>query len=230
MEVRSLISSLVSLVIPVQCLSCSVADKIICTKCANNLLSQSPQSAITLARGQMKMRIAAQLPFSSVVSKVVLGAKDDENPILERLIIDALVRARSCFVGDVALVPIPSTTRARRKRGRDFVFDLTHELAERSGDLVIPLISYRRKVLPQKSLNAHDRAINLKDAFTVRAEIADRYRAQLSAREILIVDDVLTTGATMLEGFRAVKAVGARCLGGISAAYSLNWRMSRSAH
>ena len=230
MVVRSIISSLSSLIIPVQCVSCSIADQILCAHCAHRLLSHWPQSDLKLVQGKTTMRIASHLPFSDLVSQVVLGAKDDANKTLERVIIEGLVKARACFDGDVALIPIPSTTRARRKRGRDFMLDVTRSLAELSGDLVIPLLTYTRKVAPQKSLNAHNRALNLRDAFAPRPDIAHRFRAQLIEKEILIVDDVLTTGATMLEGFRAVASIGARCLGGISAAYSLNWRMTHSAH
>ena len=227
---RSVINSLSSLIIPVQCLSCSAADQILCARCAHQLLNHLPQSDLEVAQGKTIMRIASHLPFGDLVSQVVLGAKDDANPKLERIIIEALVKARACFDDDVVLIPIPSTSAARRKRGRDFVLDMTRSLAELSGDIVIPLLTYTRKVAPQKSLNAHDRALNLKGALAARTDLAHRFRAHLIEKEILIVDDVLTTGATMLEGFRAVAAVGARCLGGISAAHSLNWRMTRSAH
>ena len=230
MFLRSVFTSLTSLIIPVRCVSCSVPDEVICARCKSQLLSNPPHPAISLSRGQVKMKIAAHLPFSEVVSRVVLGAKDETNPILERVIIDALVRARSCFAGNAVLVPIPSTARARRKRGRDFVHDISRTLAKRSGDIVIPLLTYRRKVAPQKSLSAHERSLNLRDALVVRPDIARRFHAQLSAKEILLVDDVLTTGATMLEGFRALEAGGVRCLGGITAGYSLNWMMSRSPH
>jgi len=53
------------------------------------------------------------------------------------------------------------------------------------------------------------------------------FRSIVSGRKVgraaLLVDDVLTTGATLHEGMRAMRAVGRPCLGAITAAFSLNW-------
>jgi len=39
----------------------------------------------------------------------------------------------------------------------------------------------------------------------------------------LLLDDVLTTGATLVEGMRAMGSAGRPCLGAITASFSLNW-------
>lgn len=175
-------------------------------------------------------RIASKLPFNEVVSRLVLGAKDDNNQELERVLIQVLLQSRTLFPQEVVLIPIPSTARARRGRGRDFLLEISRAIAETTGDSVIPLLEIARKVQPQKRLNASERVSNLQGAFVARKELPPKFRKKLDVHEVLIVDDVLTTGATMREGYRALMASGARCLGGISAAYSLNWRMGGSAH
>ena len=72
--------------------------------------------------------------------------------------------------------------------------------------------------------------VNMKGAFSLRTNLSAQKKNLLHAREILLVDDVVTTGATMREGLRALASGGAHCLGGISAVYSLNWSIRHLAH
>ena len=174
--------------------------------------------------------VSAHLPFSKEVSRIVLGAKDEGNQDLEKIVVASLARARSYFPSNVILVPIPSTNRARRKRARDFISDIAQQVAQESGDRVLELLTWTRKTAPQKKLSAHDRARNMNGAFEIRRDILVKNQNDIRAHLLVLVDDVLTTGATMSEGFRALQAGGARCIGGISAAYSLNWSVSAQAH
>lgn len=226
----SIWSTLLSLVIPVECVRCQSTGEIICASCRNHLLHSDLLKPIDFNITPLGMRISSHLPFSEAISRIVLGAKDDGNRKLEEIVINSLLRARSLFPSKLILVPIPSTSHARMKRGRDFVFEISRAIAQESGDLVLPLLSATRKIKAQKRLNAEERLENMNGAFTPCQNLFDAYRYSLATRELLIVDDVLTTGATMREAFRALSAGQARCIGGISAVYSLNWRRSHLAH
>lgn len=61
-----------------------------------------------------------------------------------------------------------------------------------------------KETISQTALSYHERLHNLAGAFTVSA------RADLSGKRILLVDDVITTGATMKECGAALKAAGAK--------------------
>lgn len=221
----ALLKALYSLVVPVHCVSCSLEGEILCVGCIRTLRDES----ISITRQEM-FQVAAALAFSPAVSQIVLGAKDDANLQLEEVLVEAIVRARASFPAGLILVPIPSSARARRKRGRDFTLEIARSVSKQSGDQVLSLLSCHRAVAPQKSLNAQQRLLNMKNAFIVRDEQVKKFQREIGQQNFLLIDDVLTTGATMREGYRALQAVGARCLGGVSAAYSLNWSMSRSAH
>lgn len=69
-----------------------------------------------------------------------------------------------------------------------------------SVQLIDPL-RYGRKVLDQSGLSVSDRELNL------RGSMKSRY--SLAGREIVLVDDVCTTGATLLEAARACEQAGA---------------------
>src|SRR5262249_59876855 len=64
-------------------------------------------------------------------------------------------------------------------------------------------LSRPRYTQSQTSLSGSARRNNLKDAFRVRRDVA------LAGRRVLLIDDVLTTGATAHEAARALKSAGA---------------------
>jgi predicted amidophosphoribosyltransferase len=121
--------------------------------------------------------------------------------------------------GRVLVVPVPSARRAIRDRGDDVVLRLTRRAASivrRAGipARVAPVIAHRRTVVDSAGLSAHDRAANLSDAFVVRP----RMRARLAGLEVVIADDLITTGATIAETARALSECGAVVIGAATVA------------
>lgn len=70
-----------------------------------------------------------------------------------------------------------------------------------------------RETAPQVCLSHRDRSANVKDCFASRAKIpADEI--------IVLVDDVVTTGATLREAARALRAAGAKQIWALTIAHS----------
>jgi ComF family protein len=105
---------------------------------------------------------------------------------------------------DVVL-PVPLHPRRRRQRGFNQSELLARILAERIGlDLdTRSLIRSRNTPQQTRAHNRDQREQNLRDAFRCRRPDS------IAARRILLVDDVLTTGATARECARTLKAAGA---------------------
>jgi predicted amidophosphoribosyltransferase len=110
--------------------------------------------------------------------------------------------------GPVALVPIPATPAAIRARHGDHMLALARRAAlwlRRAGlpaEAVTPL-----RALPKPDAAALDRearALAAREAFTVRPSRAQALRAVADAGAVVLLDDVVTTGATL--------AAAARCL------------------
>lgn len=111
----------------------------------------------------------------------------------------------------VALVPVPSRRAVVRTRGHDPLLRVTRHAAAglrgRGRDVVVRrLLRPGRAVRDQSGLDARDRATNL--AGSLRAVPAVR-----GGPPLVVVDDVLTTGATAREAQRALEEAGHEVLG-----------------
>jgi ComF family protein len=91
---------------------------------------------------------------------------------------------------NLAMVPIPLSAARQKSRGYNQV---TRVLKHSRSDLpIIPLLSRTRDTAPQTSLTRTDRLKNTVDAFAVQTKYLP-----LPVTNIILVDDVTTTGATL---------------------------------
>lgn len=116
--------------------------------------------------------------------------------------------------GRQGLVPVPTARAQVRRRGADPVRLLA---ARAAGDLgavgveavVLPSLQRTRATRDQAGLGAHERRANVRGAFA-----ADRFFVSRCVRagieEVVVVDDVLTTGASAREAVRALAVAGVR--------------------
>ncbi|WP_240926212.1 ComF family protein [Streptomyces sp. JB150] len=112
----------------------------------------------------------------------------------------------------VLLVPVPSARRAVRARGHDPVRRIAYAAAgelRRTGTpaRVAAVVRQRRTVADQSGLNARQRLDNLAGALAV----APGGERLLAGGPVVLVDDLMTTGASLTEAARAVReAMSAR--------------------
>ena len=97
---------------------------------------------------------------------------------------------------------VPMHRRKRRARGYDQAEKLAEGIARALGLNVAPLLERTRPTLAQSSLRHDGRCSNVKGAFRAVA-------GALGGEEVILVDDVLTTGSTLSECAAVLKASGA---------------------
>jgi ComF family protein len=108
------------------------------------------------------------------------------------------------LTSEAVLVPVPLHPRRRRERGFNQSELLAKALARRHHLAVAPDAVVRRKeTAPQTGLSAAARRSNVAGAFAVRR------RSRVAGRVVVLVDDVVTTGATARACARVLRDAGA---------------------
>lgn len=171
---------------------------------------------------------AAAARYEGTVRRLLIAYKERGRRDLAALLGQALARAVSVLPpvravhgrqapGSVLLVPVPASRAAFRMRGADHVADLVRVAVARSvlsaeGPVRwAALLEPSRKVADQGGLTAAARAANVSGSLRVRgghARLLGR-----GAPVVVLVDDVLTSGATLAEAARALRAGGLRPAG-----------------
>ncbi|WP_185032114.1 ComF family protein [Streptomyces candidus] len=106
---------------------------------------------------------------------------------------------------EAVLVPVPSVRRSVGARGHDPVRRIAYAAAaelRRSGvrARVAPVLRHRRAVGDQVGLGARERSANLAGAL----EVVPGGHRLLASGEVVLVDDLMTTGASLAEAARAI--------------------------
>lgn len=102
------------------------------------------------------------------------------------------------------IIPVPLHSSRRRKRGFNQAEIVALELGKRCGLPVRTDVLYRiRRTVPQKMLGRQERMRNLRGAFGVSTHWE-------SCKNILLIDDIYTTGATLKCASRVLKKAGAQ--------------------
>ncbi|MHA6694054.1 ComF family protein [Homoserinimonas sp. A520] len=186
-----------AVLMPIDCAGCARPDRALCAGCRIRL---APDPA--WHRLPDGTPVVSALDYSGTVRQVILALKEqgrtDVASALAAPLKAALQAAAELPAGipspELALVP-PSRSSFRR-RGYDPVALLVRKAGFASSAVLRP----SRSTLQQKSLNLESRSVNL--AGSLHAESA------LGGRTFILVDDVMTTGATLSEASRAIREAG----------------------
>lgn len=192
---REALDDAAAVLLPVECAGCGSPDRALCRACRGAL---GPDPVL---RGVDGLPVWAALRYEGVARRVLLALKESGRTDLARHLAPAIVAAVRRVPPGVELCLVPSSRRGHRRRG----YDPLRMIAARGGLRVRRLLVRTRDAASQKTLGIAARSENA--AGSLRA------RRDLTGRRIVIVDDVVTSGATLRESRRALLAAGAEVLG-----------------
>jgi ComF family protein len=191
---------------PVECAGCGLPDRAVCGACRAELRPAVLQRV--LADGTPAF---AALEYSGSLRAMVLEFKEQNRTDVARVLAEPLAAAVAAareLPGAAAaeLVPVPTSARAYRRRG----YDPVRLLVRCAGLPASRVLRRTHRRAAQKSLGSIQRRVNT--AGTMRAP------RPLSGRSFVLIDDVVTTGATLEDCARAIRAAGGTVLGAAAVA------------
>ena len=145
--------------------------------------------------------------YGGSARSLVLGLKHGDKPNIAVALGRWMCRAAADIIAESdVIVPIPLHWRRLLARRYNQSAELARVMARETGLPHGPhLLSRPRPTEMQRARSASDRARNVRNAFTV----PPRRIKDVAGRRILLVDDVLTTGATLNAATAALRASGA---------------------
>lgn len=203
------------LIFPSRCLGCGTPNSALCTVCAKVLQLQDLRTQVG------SVPVFSSIPYGPKAGHILLAAKEDGVRKADDILVTALqhsLRAamRACGIRPV-LIPIPHSKKALRKRGRNFVGEITERLSQIEGLPTRQVIRHNRKVDDQSLLDASSRFGNLSGAMSV-------VRHYDRASEVILVDDLMTTGATLGEAVRTLETAQFHVAAAVTALVALPLR------
>ncbi len=110
------------------------------------------------------------------------------------------------FTGGQLLVPVPLHKKKLRERGFNQSTLIADNLSKLTGIKVCDALIRAKNTKPQYELNFLERQNNIKDAFVINSKFS------VNAKDIILIDDIFTTGATLNECAKVLKESGAACV------------------
>lgn len=216
---NSIIDRGLSWIFPEYCLGCGKREDPLCDNCV---------ALIHPPRDLEEPGLLAALPYEHTwIKKLIwrfkyyrgrhLGPRMAD--IISEKLLEELAEIASTSVNDQKwlIIPVPISKTRKRERGFNQAELLARALAEKHTDFLTletkAVVKIKDTPRQAKVLNRQKRLANVIDSFAVTKPKA------VYDRRIIIVDDVITTGATMNEIKRILKQSGARVVLGIALAH-----------
>ncbi len=207
-------------IFPKRCVLCKTMGSYLCPNCFAMLSFDSSSMHLIHGKGSMDGLFSA-IAYKGVAKKLIYSFKykpylTDLREVLGDLFYESLIQQEgfmSALQTKPVFVPIPLHPSRLKNRGYNHAQILADELAKRFNLRQIELLRRIKKTASQYGLNKDERKENILGAFAVLPNIIiSKYP------NILLVDDIVTTGVTFNETAKVLKKAGAQKVWAISLA------------
>jgi ComF family protein len=194
---RPALGDALAFLFPVPCVGCGVEGRSLCPTCAPGL---APHVSTTGLPGVGP--VTAGSAYEGVPRAVLLALKEQgRTGLADALAVPFAAAVSAVLRPESVLVAVPSSLAARRRRG----FEPVRLLAARAGIRLTSAFLPARPHAVQKGLGVADRARNLDGVFALARPVGGLC--------VLLLDDVITTGATLAAAAEVLREGGAEVVG-----------------
>lgn len=182
----------------------SQGEEVLCVRCQADLprvrtvsfeendIARIFWGLVPIEKGISFFHYTPHSPYSRILFELKYHNHPEVGKTMGRMMTEEL-KATSFFDGIDLIVPIPLSRKKKRQRGYNQSDWIAWGISEATGIPTDTTSVVRTKSNPsQTTLDHRQRRENVRDIFAVR------HPESLEGRHILLVDDVITTGATML--------------------------------
>ncbi len=217
-NIKSLINSLLSLLFPSKCLGCEKRGIILCESCIDNF---------KLAERPTEERILSLYDYRDpIVKKAIWQLKYYHSPylgrVLGKLIYDSFLEEINSLQmfsagSPILVVPVPISHSKNKKRGYNQSEVIAKGFISANPNIFKikkDIIYKKMNTIPQARIeNRLKRLKNVKDSFIIKNSEA------IKNKTVIVIDDVTTTGGTLLEIMKLLKKSGAKKIVGFTIAH-----------
>ncbi|HEX5017104.1 MAG TPA: ComF family protein [Actinomycetes bacterium] len=212
-----LVRNLIELSAGLSCLNCGRAGVVWCERCLRSAVDvnvrNTPGGVVVTAGSRYAGAVRDAIVTHKEHGQLTLG-----KPLARLLVAATGTRATSV---EAVLTPVPSTRASIRSRGHDHSRRLARTAASIAGVPTANPLRWRAAVADQSGLSVGQRKINVENQMVAR-------RPSRSASVAWVVDDIVTSGATIDEAVRALTSAG-WVVAGASVIASVESRMALAA-
>jgi len=216
----SLFEQAIGWISPPQCIGCSAEGSVLCSHCRDanvvqygercgycNILSPNSKTCLNCRRKGLPSHISITTTYDGLIRKLVrdykFGHQRFVSDELAKLMVDTFVSLAPQITTEHLIVPIPTATKRVRERGFDHAALLAKHIAQK---LNLPYANLLGRIGQSSQVGA-DRS---RRQSQTAGEYYVRAPGAVAGRRILVVDDVMTTGATLRAATNMLRTTGAK--------------------
>jgi len=207
MMLKQIIEIVVDTIFPRNCLGCGKEGKYICEKC-DLFLSETPS---LFSQGSLE-ELVSIWEYEGLIKEIILrikyyGAFEAINELVEKAF-----KIRKPYIPENTVITfVPMFKKKEKRRGFNQAEIIAKKVGEMTGSNVLSLLEKIKDTPSQTKLDKEERLKNIRGLFKRKEGI-------ICNSNVLLVDDVWTSGATMKECARVLKKSGVKRIFGFTLA------------
>lgn len=204
----SLYTSVLDLLFPRTCVGCTTSGTVACVNCWHRWKSPWKERSPVPAIDELLSFGAYKAVF---IQRLIQRWKFEGDITAAQTLSALLTPDVKKWLNNTAavIVPIPLHERKFRERGFNQTEDLAQALSQALKIPWAPLLQRAVYTRPQKSVEEHEKATNVQDAFLVERVVASQVNR---TTRLIILDDIFTTGSTINAAAASLRQAGFRSI------------------
>lgn len=204
------LETVLSVLAPFDCLVCETEGALLCAGCCERYIKPLAERCYVCLKSSSNNKVCSHCvseldhvwvaaDYSAMAAQLVKKLKFDRAAAVANILADVMASTLPALPSSTVITYIPTANSRVRQRGYDQARLIARQVAKQKG-LPFKLLLKRSGKTRQVGADRTQRHTQLQDAFTATKQLPN---------SILLVDDVLTTGATIEAAAKALKKAGA---------------------